>query len=247
MKEYSTPFPQRQISTSPSSRKKSQSKKSRKARIISSTHIGRRFVIKRANKNIETYKCISDVMELPDSDLQKITGLRIDRFNENESSKMLIKVLKQRGFIVYEENKVQEEPLEIVHIVTWELLSKTEQFIITYHNDNWMVCNILRAQRKMRMRKRKRHLLGMSNILTAVMMRKSLLTLKFHLLNLMGQSHNGSDSQYGLSEGKKKVVPISTYVPIVYWEYVDGNYELKRGTGAMENYNSIELLCINEK
>ncbi|KAI3825364.1 hypothetical protein L1987_06847 [Smallanthus sonchifolius] len=120
--------------SSPQPEKKSLAKKPRKARIISWTHIGRRYVIKRDDNKRETFKCISDVMELPDLDLQKIKSLEVDRFNESESSRMFIEALKQRGFTGYEQKEVEEEPLEVIPIISWELMSKTEQFIITYQN-----------------------------------------------------------------------------------------------------------------
>ncbi|KAI3676259.1 hypothetical protein L1987_85863 [Smallanthus sonchifolius] len=55
-------------------------------------------------------------------------------------------------------------------------------------------------------------------------------------------------SQFGLLVGKiEEVTSISTYVPIISWEYVDGNLVLKRENGSVENFNSIDLLCINKR
>ncbi|KAI3827017.1 hypothetical protein L1987_01078 [Smallanthus sonchifolius] len=102
LEEYFISSPQRKLSTPSSSRKKSLAKKSRKARIISWTHMSR--------------------------------SLGVDRFNESESSRILIEALKQRCFTGYEPKKVEEESLEVIPIISWELLSKTEQFIITYQN-----------------------------------------------------------------------------------------------------------------
>ncbi|KAI3742611.1 hypothetical protein L1987_60300 [Smallanthus sonchifolius] len=44
------------------------------------------------------------------------------------------KALKKKGFSVYEEKKKEEEPLEIIPIISWELIGKIGQFIITYKN-----------------------------------------------------------------------------------------------------------------
>ncbi|KAI3813747.1 hypothetical protein L1987_18479 [Smallanthus sonchifolius] len=64
----------------------------------------------------------------------RITSLGIARFNDNESSRLLILALKKRGFNVYEEEKKEEEPLQIIPILSWELLGKIWQFVITYQN-----------------------------------------------------------------------------------------------------------------
>ncbi|KAI3775835.1 hypothetical protein L1987_45589 [Smallanthus sonchifolius] len=75
------------------------------------------------------------VTELPDSDLQKIMSLGIDRYNESESAKILIEALKLKGLSGYEMKKVvDEDHIEIIPIVSWELLSKIEKFVITYQN-----------------------------------------------------------------------------------------------------------------
>ncbi|KAI3704325.1 hypothetical protein L1987_74543 [Smallanthus sonchifolius] len=74
-------------------------------------------------------------MELPYSDLQKIMSLDIDRHNESESAKILIEALKLKGLSGYEMKKVvDEDPIEMIPIISWELLSKIEKFVITYQN-----------------------------------------------------------------------------------------------------------------
>ncbi|KAI3811034.1 hypothetical protein L1987_20749 [Smallanthus sonchifolius] len=80
------------------------------------------------------FKCISDVMELSKSDLEKIGSLGIHRFNDSESARLLIQALKKKGFNIREEEKKEEEPLEIVPTVSLELLEKTGQFLIVYQN-----------------------------------------------------------------------------------------------------------------
>ncbi|KAI3783313.1 hypothetical protein L1987_42391 [Smallanthus sonchifolius] len=92
------------------------------------------YVIKRDDNTRETFKCISDVMELSNIDLQKIVSLGIDIFNDSESARLLIQALKKKVFNVHEEEKKEEEPLEVIPIVSWELLGKTGQFLITYQN-----------------------------------------------------------------------------------------------------------------
>ncbi|KAI3774058.1 hypothetical protein L1987_48601 [Smallanthus sonchifolius] len=80
------------------------------------------------------FKCISDLMELSKSDLEKIVSLGIDRFNNSQSARLLIQALKKKGFNVREEEKKEEEPLVIVPIFSWELLGKPRQFLIVYQN-----------------------------------------------------------------------------------------------------------------
>ncbi|KAI3821679.1 hypothetical protein L1987_09248 [Smallanthus sonchifolius] len=117
MKDHSTPSPQRTITTPSSSRKKRIVIKKRKASITSWNHVGKRYVIKRDDNTREMFKCISDVMELSKSDLEKNVSLCIDRFNESESARLLIQALKKRGFSVREEEKKEEEPFETVPIL----------------------------------------------------------------------------------------------------------------------------------
>ncbi|KAI3808170.1 hypothetical protein L1987_24116 [Smallanthus sonchifolius] len=99
MKDHPTPSPQRTITTRSSSRKKRIAIKKRKASITSWNHVGRRYVIKRDDNTREMFKCISDVMELSNSDLEKIVSLGIDRFNDSESARLLIRVLKEREYL----------------------------------------------------------------------------------------------------------------------------------------------------
>ncbi|KAI3786576.1 hypothetical protein L1987_40349 [Smallanthus sonchifolius] len=133
-KEYSTPSPQRTVSTPSSSRKKRLVLKKTKASITSWNHMGQRYVIKRDDNTREMFKCISDVMELSKSNLERIVSLGIDRFNDSEGARQLIQARKKRGFSVREEEKKEEEPLETIPIVSWQLLGKTGQFLIIYQN-----------------------------------------------------------------------------------------------------------------
>ncbi|KAI3815355.1 hypothetical protein L1987_15020 [Smallanthus sonchifolius] len=73
-------------------------------------------------------------MELSNSDIQKIVSLCINRFNNSERARLLIQALKKKGFNVHEEEKMEEVPLEIIPIVSRELLGKTGQFLTTYQN-----------------------------------------------------------------------------------------------------------------
>ncbi|KAI3824935.1 hypothetical protein L1987_06408 [Smallanthus sonchifolius] len=127
---HQTPSPEKQTSTpSSQNRKKSLAKKTRKVKYVSWIQIGKRHVIKIDDDIRQTFKCMSDVMELPDSDRQKIVSLRIDRYNENDSDITLIEALKIKGFTIYERKKVvDDDPLEIIPIVSWELLRKMECF-----------------------------------------------------------------------------------------------------------------------
>ncbi|KAI3825230.1 hypothetical protein L1987_06708 [Smallanthus sonchifolius] len=133
-KDHSTPSPQRTITTPSSSRKKWIAIKKRKASITSWNHVGRRYVIKRDDNTREMFKCISDIMELSNSDLEKIVSLGIERLTNSESARLLIHVIKERGFSVREEEKKERDPLEIIPIVSWELLGKTGKFLIIYQN-----------------------------------------------------------------------------------------------------------------
>ncbi|KAI3762950.1 hypothetical protein L1987_53395 [Smallanthus sonchifolius] len=60
--------------------KKSLAKKTTKAKIISWSHVGKMYVIKKDDGSRETFRCISDVMKLPDSDHKKIMSLVISPF-----------------------------------------------------------------------------------------------------------------------------------------------------------------------
>ncbi|KAI3825507.1 hypothetical protein L1987_06997 [Smallanthus sonchifolius] len=133
-KDLSIPSPQRTTTTPSSSRKKRIVIKKRKASITSWNQVGKRYVIKRDDNTREIFKCISDVMELSNSDLERIVSLGIDRFNDSGSARLLLQALKKRGFNVREEEKKEEEPLETIPIVSWELLRMTGQFLIIYQN-----------------------------------------------------------------------------------------------------------------
>ncbi|KAI3744936.1 hypothetical protein L1987_58034 [Smallanthus sonchifolius] len=84
---------------------------------------------------MESYKCISDVMKLPDTDLQKIASLGVNRNTEHDSVVNLIKALKMRGFTGFErEEKIENTHVEHIIIMSWEYLNKMEKFLITFQN-----------------------------------------------------------------------------------------------------------------
>ncbi|KAI3825246.1 hypothetical protein L1987_06727 [Smallanthus sonchifolius] len=130
---HQTPSPEKEVTTL-SSRKNSLAQKTKKAKIISWSHVGRRHVINRDDDNKETFKCISDIMKFPDSDLQKITSLGIDKYNENESAKRLIEALnKIEKFVITYQNGVQEY-LSAGRIVT--LVHVDLQVLLKFHLKN---------------------------------------------------------------------------------------------------------------
>ncbi|KAI3810657.1 hypothetical protein L1987_20279 [Smallanthus sonchifolius] len=171
----------------------------------------RRYVIKRDDNSIETFKCISNVLKLPDSDLQKITSLGIDRqldgLSSSESSKG-------------DEEEEEEEPL-----------FGNENDPDSSDNDEKLVdSEVALAHLKV----------PISKCYRASYRCPQKLKKGAKLLEKIRQS-------VWTISGQEKVAPISTYIPTISWEYVDGNYELKKENGSVENYNSIELLCIDER
>ncbi|KAI3798048.1 hypothetical protein L1987_33315 [Smallanthus sonchifolius] len=214
--------------------------------------------------------------KLPNSDLRKIVSLGIDRFNDSERVRLMIQALTKKGFNVYEEKEKEEEPLEVIPIVSCELLGKIGQFLITYQNG---VQEYLSADR----------------IVTLVPDDLKAL-LKIPLKNdsndkYFGNENDPDSSDVGESSADNEVPLAQSQTLISEWYYdqelkkfvikrldftfsifselvdlsvlslaelkllslmpmsstteEDGNYELRRETRAMENFNSNEIVCLD--
>ncbi|KAI3815513.1 hypothetical protein L1987_15184 [Smallanthus sonchifolius] len=254
------PSPKNEVSTpSSENRKKSLGKKIRKAKIISWNHIGKWYVIKRDDGSRQTFKCISEVMKLPHSDVQKIMSLGIDRYNESESANRLIEALKLKGFSRYEKKKVvDDDPIEIISIVSWELLSKMMKFLITYQNG---VQEYLSADRIVT-----RVLTDLQALIGFPLKNESndkfgdfmidLIHRKLEDVSSEGSSRKDEDEEeeqfFGNEDepdnSEKDDDPVETKVPLAQSkEYLDGNFVMKRENGSSETFNSDNLLCMDER
>ncbi|KAI3810984.1 hypothetical protein L1987_20697 [Smallanthus sonchifolius] len=107
-------------------------KQVRKEQVIAQQNIS--STISQPSQPIEILKVkIETTEELKASSPHQSTA-RVELFNDSESARLLIQALKKKGFNVREEEKKEEELLEIVPIVSWEQHGKTGKFLIVYQN-----------------------------------------------------------------------------------------------------------------
>ncbi|KAI3798041.1 hypothetical protein L1987_33307 [Smallanthus sonchifolius] len=220
-REYSTPYPQRITSTPSSFRKKSLAKKKEKPE---SSH---GFMLA--------------------EDLRKIVSLGIDRFNDSERVRLLLQALKKKGFSVYEEKEKEEEPLEVIPTVSCELLGKTES---TQGDED---------------EEKKGQYFGNEDDPDSSDVGESLADNEVPL----AQSQTLISEWYYDQELKKFVIKRLDFTFSTFSELVDlsvlflaelkllslmpmsstteedGNYELRRETRAVENFNSFEIVCLD--
>ncbi|KAI3825003.1 hypothetical protein L1987_06478 [Smallanthus sonchifolius] len=161
---------------------------------------------------------------------EKLTSLGVDRFNENESAKRLMKALKFKGYTGYEANKNGvKEYISTDRIVT-------------------LVPDDLKALLRIPLKNEANDEVG--DFLIKTMERK--LEVQSSFESLEGDGDEEEEDKWSFRNDHRSSdndeEPADTEVPLAQSkEYVDGNFELKREIGSVENYSSIDFLCTDER
>ncbi|KAI3813469.1 hypothetical protein L1987_18194 [Smallanthus sonchifolius] len=236
-------------------------------------------------------------MKLPDSDLQNIMSLGIDRNTESDSATSLTEVLNIKCFFGFErKEQVDDTPIEHIPIVYWEYLSKMERKLEDLSSDDTLSNHeneeSYQKGGEPRTQEEKvesptqseftevplthsqdpisewlddtslqifviRVIDGTYSTFREITEANALPIAELKLLSLLPmlvETEKGKELSKKIRRslwsviGQEEVAPVSSYIPIIYWEYLNGTstYELLRTDGSREMFNTSKLLCLDE-